>query len=227
MFERNKWILGLIVGGMTFSGIAILDEVVVKIIFAASGAIAYSLVGSILSTGFIMTRADAGQLRMGFFVVLVVVFLAVYMAIVNFITWLLSFPLYVYIIIFVMSGGLLVLRVYLNWKANLLYEEEYRENKLEDIVVEVKKVEEKGRKMEYPSLEPKTIYELLNENKDKQVIYVERIDNMSPGLEYVQVNRNALNYPTLKGYLKYDNAGKFREIYYANEKIWRLYSYWN
>ena len=223
MFERNKWILGLIVGTITFSGIAILDEVVVKLIFAASGAIVYSLVGSILSTGFIMSRADTGQLRMGFFVVLVIVFLAIYMAIVNFITWLLSFPLYVYIIIFVVSCGLLLFRIYLIRKVNQLYEEEYHNNKLEDIVVEVKEVEDKNKRLEYPSPEPKTIYELLNENKDKQVIYVERIDNKSPGLQYVQVNRDALDYPTLKGYLKYDNAGKFREIYYADKRIWRMY----
>jgi hypothetical protein len=59
------------------------------------------------------------------------------------------------------------------------------------------------------------------------VIYVERIDNKSPGLQYVQVNRDALKYPVLKGYLKYDNAGKFREIYYANEKIWRMYNLMN
>lgn len=227
MFERNKWLLGLIVGTMTFSGIAILDEVVIKVIFAASGAIAYSLVGSILSTGLILSKADAGQLRMGFFIVLVVLFLAIYMSIINFVTWLLSFPLYVYIIIFVVSLGLLLLRIYLNRKADHLYEEEYQNNILEDIVDEVKEVEEKSKKMEYPSPEPKSIYQLLNENQDKQVIYVERIDNKSPGLQYVQVNRDALKYPVLKGYLKYDNAGKFREIYYANEKIWRLYSYWN
>ncbi len=227
MFERNKWLLGLIVGTMTFSGVAILDEVVIKVIFAASGAIAYSLVGSVLSTGLILSKADAGQLRMGFFVVLVVVFLAIYMAIVNFITWVLSFPLYVYIVIFVASFGLLALRLYLNRKANQLYEDEYHNNKLEDIVVEVKEVEAKSNKMEYPSPEPKTIYELLNENKDNQVIYVERIDNKSPGLQYVQVNRDALKYPTLKGYLKYDNAGKFREIYYANEEIWRLCNFMN
>lgn len=227
MFERNKWLLGLIVGTMTFSGIAILDEVVIKVIFAASGAIAYSLVGSTLSTGFILSKADAGQLRMGFFVVLVVIFLAIYMAIINFVTWLLSFPLYIYIIIFAVSCGLLLLRIYLNRKADHLYEEEFKNNELEDIVEEVKKVEEKSKKMEYPSPESKTIFELLNENKDKQVIYVERIDNKSPGLQYVQVNRDALKYPLLKGYLKYDNAGKFREIYYANEKIWRMYNLMN
>jgi|GEM_PF-3432320 len=227
MFERNKWLLGILVGTMTFSGITIIDEVVIKLIFAASGAVAYSLVGSILSTGLIMSRADAGQLRMGFFVVLLLIFLTIYMAIINFVTWLLSFPLYVYIIIFIVSCGLLLLRIYLNWKANQLYEEDYQNNELEDIVEEVKEVEEKSKKMEYPTSKPKTIFELLNENKDKQVIYVERIDDKSPGLQYVQVNRDALNYPVLKGYLKYENAGKFREIYYANEKIWRLYSYWN
>lgn len=227
MFERNKWLLGLIVGTMTFSGIAILDEVVIKVIFAASGALAYALVGSILSTGLILSKADAGQLRMGFFAILVVIFLAIYMAIINFVTWVLSFPLYVYIIIFVVSMSLLLLRVYLNRKVNQRYEEEYLSNELKDIVDEVKKVEEKSKKMEYPSPEPKTIFELLNENKDKQVIYVERIDNKSPGLQYVQVNRDALHYPVLKGYLKYDNAGKFREIYYAKEKIWRMYSLMN
>lgn len=227
MFERNKWILGIIVGTMTFSGIAILDELVIKVIFAVSGAIAYSLVASVLSTGLILSKADAGQLRMGIFIALIVVFLAIYMAIVNFITWLLSFPIYVYIFIFIVSCSLLLLRIYLNRKANQHYEEDYNKNNLEDIISEVEDVENENNKMEYPSPEPKTIYELLDENEDKQVIYVERIDNMSPGLEYIQVNRNALNYPILKGYLKYDNAGKFREIYYANEKIWRLYSYWN
>jgi hypothetical protein len=207
---------------MTFSGIAILDEVVIKLIFAASGAVAYSLVGSILSTGLIMSRADAGQLRMGLFLILLVIFLTIYMAIINFVKWLLSFPIYVYIIIFIVSCGLLLFRIYLNWKANQLYEEEYQNNELEDIVEEVKNVEENSEKVEYPSSKPKTIFELLNESKDKQVIYVERIDDKSPGLQYIQVNRDALNYPVLKGYLKYDNAGKFREIYYANEKIWRM-----
>ena len=223
MFERNKWILGLIVGTMTFSGIAILDEVIVKLIFTASGAIAYSLVASILSIGFVMSRADAGQLRMGLFVLLVIVFLAIYIAIVNFITWLLAFPLYVYIIIFVISCCLLLFRIYLNRKANQLYEEEYHNNKLEDIVVEVKEVTDKNKRLEHQSPEPKTIYELFNENEDKQVIHVERIDNNSPGLQYVQVNRDALRYPKLKGYLKYDNAGIFREIYDADKKIWRMH----
>ena len=73
----------------------------------------------------------------------------------------------------------------------------------------------------------KTIYQLLAENKDKDVIYVERVDSDSQGLQYVQVNQNALNYSVLRGYLKFDNAGIFREIYYADKKIWRLSNYLN
>ena len=64
---------------------------------------------------------------------------------------------------------------------------------------------------------------ILDENNEKDVIYVVRVDNGSPGLQYVQVNQKAVKYQILKGYLKFDNAGVFREIYYANEKIWRIY----
>lgn len=225
MFEKNKWILGLFVGTMTLSGIAILDYVVVKVIFAASGAIAYAIVGSLLSTGFIMSKADAGQARMEFFVILLVLFLAIYIAIIKFVTWLISFPLWVYIIIFVISGGVLGLRVLLNKRAGKAYEKESKkERNIDEIIDKIQHQEQKGNHMEFPSPVPKTIYELLTENKDKKTICVERIDNESPGLQYVRVNQDALRYPILKGYLKFDNAGVFREIYYANESIWRLYN---
>lgn len=227
MFERNKWLLGLIIGTMTFSGIAILDEIVIKMIFAASGAIAYSIVGSLLSTSFIMSRADAGEARMGFFVVVLVILLAIYVAIVNFVTWLLSFPLWVYILIFVVSVGLLILRTYLNKQADKKYESDHIESDIDRIEQEVLKIEKIDVNNEYSSPTAKTIYELLSENRNKKVIYVERIDNGSPGLQYVQVNQDALKYHVLKGYLKFDNSGVFREIYYAEQKIWRLYSYWS
>lgn len=227
MFERNKWILGLIIGTMTFSGLAILDELVIQVIFSASGVIAYSLVGSLLGTGLITSRADAGQARMGFFVILVVVFLAIYMVLINFVTWVLSFPIWVYILVFVISAGLIALRIYLNKKAARKYENNHQESSIKDIELEVEKIEKIDESSEYRNPAPKTIYELLAENRDKKVIYVERIDNGSPGLEYVQVNQDALKYPVLKGYLKFDNAGVFKEIFYADEKIWRMSYYWN
>ncbi len=224
MFERNKWILGLIIGTMTFSGIAILDEIVVKIIFTTSGAIAYSLVGSILSLGFVMSRADAGQLRMAFFLILVCVFLIIYMALINFITWLFTIPLWIYVIIFIISVSLLVIRLIVNKKISKAYIEEIeQEKKIVDGNEDTSKTKQDNVSSNTYEEFGKTIYELFQENQEMEVIYIERTDNKSPGLEYVQVNRRALRYPVLKGYIKFDNAGVFREVFYPNDRIWRLY----
>ncbi len=225
MFEENKWILGIIVGSMTLSGLAILDELVIQVIFSASGVIAYSLVGSLLGTGLITSRADAGRARMGIFIFLVFIFVSIYLMIIKIITWLLSFPLWVYVIIFIVTLGILIVRFILNRKAESNYVDAHKNDLLKDYdTVEVNEKETiENWNPNILTEEPKSIYQLLDENKEKDVIYVVRVDNGSPGLQYVQVNQKAVKYQILKGYLKFDNAGVFREIYYANEKIWRIY----
>lgn len=228
MFERYKWILAIIVGGMVFSGIAILDELVIKVIFSGSGVVAYSIVGSLISTGLITSRADAGRARTVIFVILIAIFLSIYIMIIKILTWILSLPLWVYILIFIITSGLLVLRFILNKKIESRYVKSYEKDKTEEVEnVETNIELHKNQDIHEKKEELKTIYQLLAENKDKDVIYVERVDSDSQGLQYVQVNQNALNYSVLRGYLKFDNAGIFREIYYADKKIWRLSNYLN
>jgi len=219
MFEDRKWLIGVILGSMVVSGIGIIDEIVVKGIITTSASIAFALVGGLYSASLISTRADGGKARIIIFVILIVLFMNIFILVTQFFTWLLSGPIWLYILILVLSPVLLVLHI----RKNALIRNEYIEESLKhkDAAFQTVSIidnETSGKNI----IELKTIYQLLAENKDKECIYIEKINDHSPNLEYVKVSQKALEYPVLKGYFKMDKAGFFAEIYYSDKKIWKL-----
>ena len=72
---------------------------------------------------------------------------------------------------------------------------------------------------------PKSIRELLMEEKEINFILATTSNPYSPGLQYVKVYKNALEYPKIKGYIRMDRAAAFwGDVYYADDKRWKKYN---
>lgn len=108
IFTVKKYIIGLLIGTIIFSGIAFVDEIIVKISMAAASSLAFTLVGSFYSAGIISSKAQGGKVRITLFVVLLILFLYVFTQIAKGIVWFFSFPIWIYIVILTISTGLLI-----------------------------------------------------------------------------------------------------------------------
>ncbi|MDD4069593.1 MAG: hypothetical protein PHF05_03980 [Candidatus Izemoplasmatales bacterium] len=58
MFTVKKYIIGLILGTMIFSGFAIVDDLIVKLSMGVAASLAFSIVGSLYTAGLISSKAD-------------------------------------------------------------------------------------------------------------------------------------------------------------------------
>jgi len=223
MFESRKWVIGLILGSMVLSGIAIIDKFVFETFMLIATSLTTTIVGWLYSMKLISTSADGGKSRMIIFVALLGFFILIYIAVIEVVTWLISGPLWIYIFILLFLLTILLIHLILNKTAEKKYiERSILEKHAHKVDEEKQKETINNAVLNDEKEELKTIYQLLLENRDKEAIYVEKAGLESPGLDYIKINQKALNYPKLKGYLKMDNSGIFREIYYADEKIWKL-----
>lgn len=78
MFTIKKYIIGLILGTMIFCGIAIVDDLIVKLSMGIAASLAFSIVGSLYTAGLISSKADGGKARVVIFVFLLAFFLYVF-----------------------------------------------------------------------------------------------------------------------------------------------------
>jgi hypothetical protein len=223
MFTIRKYIIGIILGTMIFSGIAIVDDLIIKLSMGLAASIAFSFVGALYTAGVISSRADGGKARLFIFIILLAFFLYVFTQIAKRIIWLFSFPMWIYIVL--ISAGaisLIVIMIFNNKKAKKRYLKELTvlESPKQHVVDEVR-VEE-SISMAEPL--PKSIRELLLEEKENNFVLATTSNPYSPGLQYVKVYKNALEYPKIKGYIKMDHAAAFwGDVYYADDKRWQKY----
>lgn len=221
MFTVKKYIIGLLIGAIAFSGIAIVDDIILKISMAAASSLAFTIVGSFYSAGLITSKAEGGKARMIIFVVLLCFFLYVFAQIAKGIIWLFSFPIWIYIVLLLSSTLLLVLvMLYKDKKTKEKYSTliEYKNGDVPSNVntSHVQTIDETQLVEEL-----KTIRELLLNENNQNYIKAFHNDPHSPGLEYVKVYKSALNHSKIKGYIKMDNAASFwADVYYACDKIW-------
>ncbi len=209
------------IGAIAFSGIALVDELIVKISMVAASSLAFTIVGSFYSAGIITSRADGGKARMVLFVILLLFFLYVFTQIANGVIWLFSFPIWIYIVIlFIATLLLIIVMLYKDKKTKKLY----IASKKEDIyvVANVDDTIQKSYEAEIPpTKELTTIRELLIREKNQNYIKAYHNDPHSPGLQYVKVYKSALNHSEIKGYIKMDNAAAFwGDVYYSEDKRW-------
>ncbi|MDY0277474.1 MAG: hypothetical protein RBQ97_05275 [Acholeplasma sp.] len=223
MFTVKKYIIGLILGTMIFSGIAIVDDLIVKLSMGLAASLAFSIVGSFYTAGLITSRADGGKARIVIFIFLLVFFLYIFTQIAKGIIWLFSFPIWIYIVLLSIGAVLLIIVMINNYKiAKRRYSKQQTvEPSPKPIVMPKEAVNESVYKEEQIF---KTIRELLQEEKDRIYIIATNNNPYSPGLQYVKVYKNALSYSNIKGYIKMDHAAAFwGDIYYADEKRWIKY----
>lgn len=220
MFTVKKYIVGLLIGTIAFSGIAIVDDVIVKFSMAAASSLAFTIVGSFYSAGLITSKAEGGKARLYLFVILLGIFLYIFTQIAKGIIWLFSFPMWVYIVVVIISVCLIVLIMMIkDKKAKSVYQESIIKHVVNDsqelkgqvVSVETSSVDSRG----------KSIRELLREEENLDYILAYHNNPHSPGLEYVKVYQSALKHRTIKGYIKMDRAAAFwGDVYYAEDKRW-------
>ena len=223
MFTVKKYIIGLILGTMIFSGIAIVDDLIAKLSMGIAASLAFSIVGSLYTAGLISSKADGGKARIVIFMFLLAFFLYVFTQIAKGIIWLFSFPMWIYIVLLSLGAILLILVMINNYKIakkryikQLTVESSPKPNSMPKEVIN-----ESIYRAE-PIL--KTIRELLHDEKDINYILATTNNPYSPGLQYVKVYKNALGYSNIKGYIKMDHAAAFwGDIFYADEKRWIKY----
>jgi len=223
MFTVKKYIIGLILGALIFSGIAIVDDIIVKISMAAASSLAFSIVGALYTAGLISSRADGGKARLYIFVILLVVFLYIFTQIAKGVIWLFSFPTWIYIVIVIISITILiVIMMNRQRKSTFQYKVTAQKNGFEAIINQSVKVEDNHLVKREVVL--KSIPDLLIEESEKDYILATNDSPFSPGLKYVKVYKKSLAYSDIKGYIKMDNAIPFwGDIYYAYDKRWFIY----
>lgn len=223
MFTVKKYIIGLILGTMIFSGIAIVDDLIVKLSMGVAASLAFSIVGSLYTAGLISSKADGGKARIVIFMVLLAFFLYVFTQIAKGIIWLFSFPMWVYIVLLSLVAILLILVMINNYKiAKNRYSKQLNVESSSKPASMPKEVVNETIYRAEPIF--KTIRELLYEEKDRNHILATTANPYSPGLQYVKVYKNALGYSNIKGYIKMDHAAAFwGDIFYADEKRWFKY----
>ena len=223
MFTVKKYIIGLILGTMIFSGIAIVDDLIVKLSMGIAASLAFSIVGSLYTAGLISSKADGGKARIVIFMVLLAFFLYIFTQIAKGIIWLFSFPMWVYIVLLSLGAILLILVMINN---NKIAKKRYsKQQTIDSSPMPISIPNEVINESIYRA-EPvfKTIRELLYEEKDRNYILATTNNPYSPGLQYVKVYKNALGYSNIKGYIKMDHAVVFwGDIFYADEKRWIKY----
>lgn len=223
MFTVKKYIIGLILGTMIFSGIAIVDDLIVKLSMGIAASLAFSIVGSLYTAGLISSKADGGKARIVIFMFLLAFFLYVFTQIAKGIIWLFSFPMWIYIVLLSLGAITLILVMINKYKiAKKRYIKQLTvESSLKSISMPKEVINESIYRAE-PIL--KNIRELLREEKDRNYILATTNNPYSPGLQYVKVYKNALGYSNIKGYIKMDHAVAFwGDIFYADEKRWIKY----
>lgn len=223
MFTVKKYIIGLILGTMIFSGFAIVDDLIVKLSMGVAASLAFSIVGSLYTAGLISSKADGGKARIVIFMFLLAFFLYVFTQIAKGIIWLFSFPMWIYIVLLSLGAISLILVMINNYKiAKKRYSKQLAvESSPKPIFIPKEVINESIYRAE-PTL--KTIRELLYEEKDRSYILATTNNPYSPGLQYVKVYKNALGYSSIKGYIKMDHAAAFwGDIFYADEKRWIKY----
>ena len=224
MFTIKKYIIGIIIGTMIFSGIALVDDLIIKISMGAAASLAFSIVGSLYSAGLITSRSEGGQARLYIFVILLAFFLYVFTQIAKGVIWLFSFPTWIYIVIISTCAIILVIfMIVKNKKAKERYTQlpKLTENtqisnqtKIEEVIAKPSQV-----------IALKTIPELLREENDNEFVIATSNNPNSPGLQYVKVYKKALSYSKIQGYIKMDHAAAFwGDVFYAHEKRWIKYS---
>lgn len=224
MFTIKKYIIGIIIGTMIFSGIAIVDDLIIKISMGLAASIAFSLVGFLYTAGLISSKAEGGKARFSIFIILLCFFLFVFTQIVKGVMWLFSFPIWLYItIICIGAVTLTIVMIIKNRKVKTIYSNTSTQTQnISYTNIEQSKVEEVVSQID---TELKTIQQLLLEEKVHKFILATTNNLQSPGLQYVKVYKSALNYPTIKGYIKMDHAAAFwGDVYYAYEKRWIKYT---
>jgi hypothetical protein len=223
MFTIKKYIIGIIIGTMLFSGIAIVDDLIVKLSMGAAASLAFSIVGSLYTAGLISSRADGGKARLVIFIILLTLFLYVFTQIAKGIIWLFSFPMWVYIVLISVGAvSIILIMVFNNKRAKKRYITKLSVVELlnPNPVIKVP-FNESITKVE-PVL--KSIRELLLEETENNFIIATTNNSYNPGLQYVKVYLNALEYPKIKGYIKMDHAAAFwGDVYYADDKRWIKY----
>jgi hypothetical protein len=220
VFTVKKYIIGLILGTMIFSGIAIVDDLIVKLSMGVAASLAFSIVGSLYAAGLITSKADGGKARIVIFVFLLAFFLYVFTQIAKGIIWLFSFPMWIYIVLLSLGAILLILVMINNNKiAKKRYIKQLTVESSPKPISMPKEVIDESINRAEPIF--KTIRELLYEEKDRNYILATTNNPYSPGLQYVKVYKNALGYSNIKGYIKMDHAAAFwGDIFYADEKRW-------
>ena len=220
MFTVKKYIIGLIIGTMIFSGIALVDDLIIKISMGAAASLAFSIVGSLYSAGMITSRAEGGQARLYIFVILLGFFLYVFTQIAKGIIWLFSFPTWIYIVI--ISTCAIILVIFMIVK-NKNAKERYTQlpNLVENTQISIQEKTEKVIEKPLQIIELRTIPELLREENVNDFIIATSNNPNSPGLQYVKVYKKALSYSKIQGYIKMDHAAAFwGDVFYAYEKRW-------
>jgi hypothetical protein len=223
MFTVKKYVIGIILGTIIFSGIAIVDDLIVKLSIGVAASLAFSIVGSFYTAGLISSRADGGKARLFIFLILLAFFLYIFTQIAKGIIWLFSFPLWIYIVLISVGAIFLILVMINNYKiAKKRYSKQLTvESSSKPASIPKEVVNESIYRAE-PLF--KTIRELLYEEKDRNYILATTNNPYSPGLQYVKVYKNALSYSNIKGYIKMDHAAAFwGDIFYADEKRWIKY----
>ena len=120
MFTVKKYVIGIILGTIIFSGIAIVDDLIVKLSMGAAASLAFSIVGSLYTAGLISSRADGGKARLVIFIILLTLFLYVFTQIAKGIIWLFSFPMWVYIVLISVGAvSIILIMVFNNKRAKL------------------------------------------------------------------------------------------------------------
>ena len=224
MFTVKKYIIGLIIGTMIFSGIALVDDLIIKISMGAAASLAFSIVGSLYSAGLITSKAEGGKARLYIFVILLGFFLYVFTQIAKGIIWLFSFPTWIYIVI--ISSCAIILVIFMIVKNKKAKERYTQLTKLTENT-QISNQENTEEVITKPSqvIVLKTIPELLREENGNNFIIATSNNPNSPGLQYVKVYKKALTYTKIQGYIKMDHAAAFwGDVYYAYEKRWTKYS---
>ena len=223
MFTVKKYVIGIILGTIIFSGIAIVDDLIVKLSIGVAASLAFSIVGSFYTAGLISSRADGGKARLFIFLILLSFFLYIFTQIAKGIIWLFSFPLWIYIVLISVGAIFLILVMINNYK---IAKKKYTKQLTVDVSHIPSPVPKEAINENKTIVEPifKTIRELLQEEKERNYVLATTNNPYSPGLQYVKVYMNALKYPNIKGYIKMDHAAAFwGDIFYADDKRWSIY----
>lgn len=221
----RKFIIGIFIGALTFSGIALVDNLIVKISLASASAIAFSAVGFLYTAGLIVSKSEGGKARFGIFVFLLILLLYVFTQIAKGIIWLFSFPMWLYIVIICGASFGIVLFVTLKEKKT---KTEYRQsdfvaNSLKelpsknDIPAVIKPIDSEKKSALFTL--PELIY---SKPANEKSIKVTRIDSLSPEFEYARVYRIPEFGKPVMGYIKMKNGPAFwGQVYYAFDAVWK------